>query len=72
MIDLLGLERANNASGANIDVRADTGELGTFQSRDIGGVKVASPIRVWLDLARQGGRNDDAAQLFREQTLERI
>ena len=71
-VRVLELEPATGASGANVEVWADTGELGTFRANNVHGVNVAPPIRIWLDLARQGGRSVDAAQLFREQTLERI
>ncbi|MHA3946858.1 hypothetical protein [Cellulomonas bogoriensis] len=70
----LGLEHldAEDAGrGMNLELWTDTGELGTFAARDVNGVRVAPPVRVWLDLARQGGRGADAAQLFREQVLER-
>jgi hypothetical protein len=70
----LGLEHldAEHAGrGVNLELWTDTGELGTFGAQDIDGVRVAPPVRVWLDLARQGGRSADAAQLFREQVLER-
>jgi hypothetical protein len=70
----LGLEHleADDAGrGMNVDVWADIGEVGTFGASEVDGVRVAPPIRVWLDLQRQGGRNVDAAQLFREQVLER-
>ena len=70
----LGLEHLDAdevGRGMNIDVWSDTGEVGTFGASEVDGVRVAPPIRVWLDLRRQGGRNADAAQLFREQALER-
>lgn len=70
----LGLEHleADDAGrGMNVEVWSDIGQVGTFGAAEIDGVRVAPPIRVWLDLHRQGGRNRDAAQLFREQTLER-
>ena len=70
----LGLEHldAEDAGrGMNVDVWSDAGEVGTFGAPEVDGVRVAPPIRVWLDLQRQGGRNVDAAQLFREQVLER-
>ena len=73
-LDRLGLEHleADDAGrGANLELWTDTGELGTFGATDIKGIRVAPPVRVWLDLARQRGRNADAAQLFREQILER-
>ncbi|MHB2021940.1 MAG: hypothetical protein ACYCO3_01215 [Mycobacteriales bacterium] len=69
----LGLEHpeADQAGrGVNLALWADIGEVGTFGAPEVDGVRVAPPIRVWLDLRRQGGRNVDAAQLFREQALE--
>jgi hypothetical protein len=55
----------------NVEVWSDIGQLGTFGAAEIDGVHVAPLIRVWLDLQRQGGRKRDAAQLFREQTIDR-
>jgi hypothetical protein len=72
-IDRLGLERLDAeeaARGANLELWTDTGELGTFRAEDHGGVFVAPAIRVWLDMARQGGRLNDAAQLFRERFVD--
>lgn len=72
--DRLGLERPgveDAGRGMNLELWADTGELGTYGAGEVGGIRVAPPVRIWLDIARQGGRNDDAAQLFREQVLER-
>jgi hypothetical protein len=65
------LEAEDAGRGMNLELWTDTRELGTFRARDVGRVRVAPPVRVWLDLAREGGRNTDAAQLFREQVLER-
>lgn len=65
------LEAEDAGRGMNLDLWSDIGELGTFGATDVDGVRVAPAIRVWLDLQRQGGRNLDAAQLFREQALER-
>ena len=70
-LGLQHLEADDAGRGMNLDLWTDTGQLGTFQAVDINGVRVAPPVRVWLDLRRQGGRNQDAAQLFREQALER-
>ncbi len=70
----LGLERldAEDAGrGTNLELWTDTGELGTFGAGEVSGIKVAPPIRIWLDIAREGGRGEDAAQIFREQVLER-
>jgi hypothetical protein len=69
----LGLEHleADDAGrGTNLEIWSDVGQLGTFGSNEIKGVRVAPVIRVWLDLQRHGGRGQDAAQLFREQTIE--
>jgi hypothetical protein len=73
-LDRLGLERLDAADagrGANLELWTDTGELGTFGAITVNEIQVAPPVRVWLDLARQRGRGGDAAQLFREQVLER-
>jgi hypothetical protein len=70
----LGLEHleADDAGrGMNVELWSDLGEVGTFAAAPIDGIGVAPPVRVWLDLLRQGGRNRDAAQIFREQSLER-
>jgi hypothetical protein len=65
------LEADDAGRGMNVELWSDIGQVGTFQAGLIDGVLVAPPIRVWLDLQRQRGRNRDAAQLFREQTLDR-
>jgi hypothetical protein len=73
-LERLGLERldAEDAGrGANLELWTDIGELGTFGATTVDEIRVAPPVRVWLDLARQPGRGGDAAQLFREQILER-
>ena len=70
----LGLEHldAEDAGrGSNLELWTDTGDLGVFGAREIDGTKVAPNVRIWLDLAREGGRGRDAAQIFREQVLER-
>ncbi|MBF6555095.1 MAG: hypothetical protein IVW52_02870 [Acidimicrobiales bacterium] len=70
----LGLEHleADDAGrGMNVELWNDVGEVGTFAAAPIDDIRVAPAVRVWLDLLRQGGRNRDAAQIFREQTLER-
>ena len=70
----LGLEHleADDAGrGMNVELWNDVGEVGTFAAKLIDDIQVAPAVRVWLDLLRQGGRNRDAAQIFREQTLER-
>lgn len=56
--------------GANVELWSDKGDVGTHDAVDIDGVSVAPQIRVWLDLARQGGRYEDGADLLREQILE--
>lgn len=72
--DRLGLEPLGGGDagrGMNLELWNDTGELGTYGAGEAAGIRIAPPVRIWLDIARQGGRNDDAAQLFREQVLER-
>lgn len=77
-LQLLGLEQleAEDAGrGMNVEVWADVGELGTFDAETLESravpVRVASKVRIWLDMARQGGRDADAAALFKEQALDR-
>ncbi len=70
----LGLERldAEDAGrGMNLELWSDSGELGTFRSEEAGRARVAPRVRIWLDLVRQGGRSADAAELFKEQGLDR-
>lgn len=68
-LEHLGAEDAGR--GMNLELWTDVGELGTFGAQEWDGVKVAPPVRVWLDIAREGGRGEDAAQMFREAILER-
>ncbi|RIQ31194.1 hypothetical protein DY240_06450 [Jiangella rhizosphaerae] len=71
-LGVLGLERldAEEAGrGMNLELWTDSGELGTYRSEDAGRARVAPRVRVWLDMVRQGGRNADAAELFKEQAL---
>ena len=70
-LGLKHLEADDAGRGMNVELWSDIGEVGTFGAAPIDGIRVAPAVRVWLDLLRQGGRNQDAAQLFREQTLER-
>ena len=73
---LLGLEQldAEDAGrGMNVDLWTDVGELGTFGAttatdRPIP-IRVAPRVRIWLDMVRLGGREADAAALFKEQAL---
>jgi hypothetical protein len=70
----LGLEHldADDAGrGMNVEVWSDVGQVGTYGAKEIQGVRIAPAIRVWLDLQRQGGRSRDAAQLFKEQFIDR-
>jgi len=64
-------DESTSDSGANLELWADIGQLGTFGSTTVDGIDVAPPVRIWLDLRRQGGRSRDAAELFREQVVER-
>lgn len=70
-LELEHLEAEDAGRGANLALWTDTGALGLHHAEALGDVVTAPPIRVWLDLARQGGRGADAAQLFREQVVER-
>lgn len=75
-LDLLGLaplEAEDAGRGMNIDLWADVGELGTFAAETVHRpavpVRVAPRVRIWLDMIRLGGRDADAAALFKEQAL---
>lgn len=70
-LDLANLSRDEGGHGSNVELWVDSGEVGTFESSEISNVVVAPLIRVWLDLARIGGRGEDAAHVFRERVLER-
>lgn len=70
-LELDDLTAEDGGRGSNLELWTDAGELGTYQAAEISGIHVAPALRVWLDLARQGGRHSDAAQLFREQAIER-
>lgn len=70
-LDLEHVDADGPGQDRNLELWTDGGELGTFRASVIDGIRVAPAVRVWLDLARQGGRSEDAAQLFREQVLER-
>jgi len=71
-LELMSLEHLDaqaEGRGVNIELWRDVGELGTFRREQIGSTLVAPKTRVYLDLLRQRGRNQDAAQLFKEQAL---
>jgi hypothetical protein len=70
-LNLEHLDAEDAGRGANLELWTDTGELGVFGAKEVDGVRVAPLIRIWLDLAREGGRGEDAAQIFREQIIER-
>lgn len=70
-LGLQHLDAEDAGRGMNLELWTDTGKLGTFGAQELDGVHVAPPVRVWLDIAREGGRGEDAAQLFREHVLER-
>lgn len=77
-IELLGLdllEPEDAGRGSNLELWTDTGELGTFRTEIVEHrarpVHVAPRVRVWLDMTRLGGREADAAILFKEQALDR-
>ena len=67
-------ERAGATDGERstmLELWADTGNLGTCDARDVCGVPVAHPVRVWLDLAGNDDRYAEVAQRFRECVVER-
>jgi hypothetical protein len=72
-LSALGLEHLDRdapGQGVNLELWTDSGELGTWTTTDVDGVQLAPPVRIYLDLARQGGRSVDAAEIFRRQLLE--
>lgn len=71
-LELEDLVAEEGGRGSNLELWEDVGELGTYDSTELRGIRVAPAIRVWLDLARLGGREADAAQTFREQIIERV
>lgn len=74
ILHLLGLDNLSaeeGGRGSNLELWSDVGELGTWDTTEVNGIHVAPPVRVWLDLARLGGREADAAQTYREQLIER-
>ena len=75
VLERLGIEpfgADEHGRGTNLELWSDVGELGSFAAESYDGIRVAPAIRVWLDMRRQGGRNQDAAHIFRDQALERI
>jgi hypothetical protein len=64
------LDDGDDARGANLELWSDVGDLGTHRSTRVDQIPVAPAVRVWLDLARTGGRGADAAALFRELTFD--
>lgn len=60
------LEELRGGREPNLELWADVGRLGTFGATTVDGVTVAPAVRVWLDLARQSSRAEDAAKLFAE------
>jgi len=63
----LGIEPVD--SGANVVLIADVGDVGTRQAIPFAPVRLAPPVRIWLDMLGEP-RGEDAAALFREAALE--
>lgn len=63
---ILGAEPADR--GANLLLRKDAGLLGTTGTIDHDGVRLASPVRIYLDLLSES-RGEDLANHFRERAL---
>ena len=67
-------ERANHTKcerSAILELWTDVGDLGTCDARHVCGISVASPLRVWLDLAGNDDRHSEVAQHFRECVVDR-
>jgi hypothetical protein len=56
-------------SGANLVLQVGPDPFVLYQAREIGGVPVASPLQIYLDLHRQPGRGEDAAQEILEREI---
>lgn len=63
---ILGAEVVDQ--GANLELWADTGELGTHHRGRVGAIPVAPAVRVYLDCFHST-RGEDVAEQFREQVI---
>lgn len=73
-LTLLDLRREEAGRGMNVELWTDKGGLGapTAEGARVtaGGVCVAPRTRIWIDMLRLGGRDADAAALFKEQAID--
>lgn len=67
--DLCSLLEAKRVdSGANLSLKCTTDGAELYKSREVHGMRVASPVQLYLDLAHNPGRGEEAA----EEILERM
>jgi hypothetical protein len=57
-----GLEAKRGDSGANLVLAVPKDPFVLYQSRAIDGIDVVSPLQLYLDLRKQPGRGEEAAQ----------
>ncbi len=67
MTDSLSLKRVT--SGANVTLLTPYDEGVYYGSREFNGIQVASPIQVYLDLAADRGRGEEAAKELMEKVI---
>jgi len=60
LIQYLGAKRVD--SGANLVLVVPEDSFVLYQSRELGDIDVASPVQLYLDLRKQPGRGEEAAQ----------
>ena len=66
--NLLNVKRVD--SGANLSILTPYDDSVFYGSQSYGGIQVASPIQVFLDLIGYGGRGDEAAQAILEEVIK--
>jgi hypothetical protein len=67
LIEELGAKRVD--SGANLVFQLESESFSFYQSREVDGLRVASPLQLYLDLHAQPGRSEDAAKEILEREV---
>jgi hypothetical protein len=68
--DLVGELRAKRVdSGSNLTIWEPPDTFAFYQTREVSGIQVASPLQLYLDLHRQPGRAAEAAQEILEREI---
>jgi len=65
--DILKLKKA--PSGANVTLLAPYDEGVYYDSRELNGIQMASPIQVYLDLMSARGRGEEAAEELMQKVI---